>query len=114
MIPVTAAVNKLTNVAPYSNFNPNFATVFPCSSLKPFTAPEMMPIEEKFANETRKTEMMPTVLLDKDDVISAKSIIATNSFVSNFVAMIVPACTTSDAGTPTMNANGAKTYPNAV
>ena len=91
MIPVTAAVNKLTNVAPYSNFKPNLATVFPCSSFKPFTAPEMIPIEAKLANDTRNTEMMPTVLLDKEEAISDKLIIATNSFVSNFVAMIVPA-----------------------
>ena len=55
------ADKTLTNVAPYNNFSPNRATTFPCFSLRPFTAPEIMPIEEKFANDTRKTEIIPTV-----------------------------------------------------
>ncbi len=43
------ADKMLTRVAPYSNLRPNLATTFPCSSFNPFTAPEIMPIEEKLA-----------------------------------------------------------------
>ena len=51
----------LTRVAPYSNLRPNLATTFPCSSFSPFTAPEIIPMEEKLAKDTRKTEIIPTV-----------------------------------------------------
>ena len=38
----------LTRVAPYSNLRPNLATTFPCSSFSPFTAPEIIPMEENW------------------------------------------------------------------
>ena len=55
------ADKMLTRVAPYSNLRPNLATTFPCSSFSPFTAPEIIPMEEKLAKDTRKTEIIPTV-----------------------------------------------------
>ncbi len=44
----------LTRVAPYSNLRPNLATTFPCSSFSPFTAPEMIPMEEKSQDQKQK------------------------------------------------------------
>lgn len=70
------ADKMLTRVAPYSNLRPNLATTFPCSSFNPFTAPEIMPIEEKLAKETRKTEIIPTVRGERLLEILLRSIIA--------------------------------------
>ena len=42
------ADKMLTRVAPYSNLRPNLATTFPCSSFSPFTAPEIIPMEENW------------------------------------------------------------------
>jgi hypothetical protein len=55
------ADSTLTKVAPYKSFKPNRATTFPCFSLRPFTAPAIIPMDEKFANDTRNTEMIPKV-----------------------------------------------------
>lgn len=52
----------LTSVAPYNSLNPNRATTFPCLSFKPFTAPTIVPMEPKFANEIKNTDTMATVL----------------------------------------------------
>ncbi len=103
------ADKMLTRVAPYSNLRPNLATTFPCSSFNPFTAPEIMPIEEKLAKETRKTEIIPTVRGERLLEILLRSIMATNSFVTSFVAIMLPAVTISVLGTPIRNAIGAKT-----
>ncbi len=102
------ADKMLTRVAPYSNLRPNLATTFPCSSFNPFTAPEIMPIEEKLAKETRKTEIIPTVRGERLLEILLRSIIATNSFVTSFVAIMLPVATISELGTPIRNAIGAK------
>ena len=69
----------------------------------------MIPIEPKFANETRNTEIIPFALSE----ISAfgKIPIATNSFESTFVAIILPDWTASAQGIPAKNANGANTNP---
>ena len=103
------ADKKLTRTAPYSKRSPKRATTLPCFSLSPLTAPDKIPIEEKLANETKNTETMPNVLGLNSDAISDKFIMATNSFVTIFVAIIPPAETTSDAGIPIIKANGAKT-----
>ena len=56
--PVTIALKKLTKVAVNRIFSPCLATRFPFSSFNPFIAPEMIPIEEKLAKETKNTEMI--------------------------------------------------------
>ena len=103
------ADKMLTSVAPYNSFKPKRATTFPCSSFNPLTAPEIIPIEEKFAKDTRKTEIMPTVRGVRLFASLLRSIMATNSFVTSFVAIILPAATISLLGTPIRKAIGEKT-----
>ena len=68
----------------------------------------MIPIEEKLANETRKTDIIAVVRSVKWKLPFANSVIATNSFVTSLVAMILPASTASFHGIPLMKARGAK------
>ena len=65
-------------------------------------------MEEKLAKETKKTEMIAVVRGEKSQLPLANSVMATNSFVTNFVAIKLPASTASFQGIPVMNANGAK------
>ncbi len=55
----------------------------------------------------KNTEIIAVVLSEKLKFPCAKSVIATNSFDTNFVAIIFPALTASCQGTPIINANGA-------
>ena len=68
----------------------------------------MIPIEEKLAKETKNTEMIAVVRSVNWKLPFANSVIATNSFVTNLVAIRLPASTASFQGMPLMNANGAK------
>ena len=88
--PAIAAEINDTSVAPNNNFNPKRATISPFSLFRDLIAPEIIPIELKFANDTTNTEITPTAW----SLISfafLKLSIATNSFESNLVAMIEPA-----------------------
>ena len=84
--PVTIA-QKLTKVAVSKIFNPCFATRFPFLHLIP-SSHQMIPIEE-LANETRKTDIIAVVRSVKWKLPFANSVIATNSFVTSLVAMIL-------------------------
>ena len=108
--PAIAAEMNDTSVAPNSNLSPKRATKSPFSSFNDLMAPEMIPIELKFANDTKKTEVIPIARSDKPCILP-KSNIATNSFDNNFVAINEPALTASSQGIPVRNANGAKTNP---
>ncbi|MNW68882.1 hypothetical protein D3C74_477680 [compost metagenome] len=50
----------------------------------------MIPMEEKLANETRKTDTIPVVLAD-NVVCFVRSSMATNSLDTILVAIILPA-----------------------
>ena len=48
-----------TNVAPNNNLSPKRATTSPFSELSDLMAPEIIPIELKFANDTKNTDVTP-------------------------------------------------------
>src|SRR5699024_11975924 len=77
----------------------------PFCSFSPLTAPTIIPIEEKLANDTKKIETIPVARADMP-VPSLTSNIATNSFVTIFVAIKLPASTRSFQGTPMIKARG--------
>ena len=87
--PAIAADINETSVAPNNNFIPKRATTSPFSSFNDLIAPEIIPIELKFANDTKKTEVIPLACSDYP-VALPKSCIATNSLDSNFVAITEP------------------------
>ena len=103
------ALKKLTRLALNKIFNPCLATRLPFSSLSPFIAPEIIPMEEKLAKDTKKTERMAVVRAENVQSPFAHSVIATNSFVTSLVAMRLPASTASFQGIPVINAKGANT-----
>ncbi|MNC71586.1 hypothetical protein D3C75_1225290 [compost metagenome] len=78
----------------------------PFSSFSAFTAPAMMPMELKLANDTMKMERMPTVRGERSAAILPRSIMATNSLVTSLVAMMEPACSASLPGMPRIQAMG--------
>ena len=88
-----------TNVAPNNNLSPKRATTSPFSELSDLMAPEIIPIELKFANDTKNTDVTPFACSD----ISFKlpnDCIATNSLDNNLVAITEPDLTASSQGTP--------------
>lgn len=86
---MAAEINE-TKVAPNNNFIPNRATTSPFSLLSDLIAPEIIPIELKFANDTTNTEITPFAC-SLMFLTSLRLCIATNSFDNNFVAIIEPA-----------------------
>ena len=53
-----------TNVAPNNNLSPKRATTSPFSELSDLMAPEIIPIELKFANDTKNTDVTPFACSD--------------------------------------------------